>query len=462
MKRSVTIVGLVVLAALWIGAPLLNYCLMHGVAQTAALDHDGLAARACRDLDVASAVSDARIVERVFYVLHRESPRRTRARVIAALRAAVAGDGKGDLAALLALVLLEAERRGELDTSQREWSLPLLNSADRDRLALAYPMARIPAVTISEPSSASLESRWARDTLEIRGAELQGDTPRATDARERIAKRTEHVLGPARRSAYLGEALTLAGLAFGGAFARGRIALRTAERSQGIDLAPWDGIGAFVRASLTGEAVTGAFGMAWIVASMALVRDGHSVGEFQRMVLHVSSLAGSVAAFLCLRIVLARVTMPVTVRDVIGTPANVPAAIALAIVLFAALETSRVCGLAIDYWLPMTPEPFVAASATGSSWPLLAIDALAAVIVAPFMEEILFRGLLFGSLRSALGSSRAALLAGIAFSILHNRSIGVHVELVAMGVIFAFAYQRTGTLVPLMLAHALFNYWWSW
>lgn len=85
-----------------------------------------------------------------------------------------------------------------------------------------------------------------------------------------------------------------------------------------------------------------------------------------------------------------------------------------------------------------------------------AVIAFAAIVLAPLGEELLFRGLLFAGLRRSLPLWPAALLAGLAFAVSHLEWIAIIVIFPA-GVLFALAYQRRGTLLVPIVAHATFN-----
>lgn len=82
--------------------------------------------------------------------------------------------------------------------------------------------------------------------------------------------------------------------------------------------------------------------------------------------------------------------------------------------------------------------------------------ALIAVAGAACCEELLFRGALFGSLRRHLGFWPAALLSGMLFGAVHF-SIPHFLPLTALGVVFAWLYQRTGSIWPAIFMHALQN-----
>jgi membrane protease YdiL (CAAX protease family) len=90
---------------------------------------------------------------------------------------------------------------------------------------------------------------------------------------------------------------------------------------------------------------------------------------------------------------------------------------------------------------------------------LLAV--LAAVILAPLVEELVFRGLLFPALRSRVGLWPAALISGLVFTVIHVEIVTSQplalVGLFTLGVWLAWAYHRSGSLVVPIVAHAVFN-----
>jgi membrane protease YdiL (CAAX protease family) len=79
-----------------------------------------------------------------------------------------------------------------------------------------------------------------------------------------------------------------------------------------------------------------------------------------------------------------------------------------------------------------------------------------AAIVAPFMEEFVFRGFLFNALLRYMPVWAAAVLSGIIFGASHG-SPTAFLPLAASGVVLAYVYERSGSLTASMLTHALFN-----
>jgi membrane protease YdiL (CAAX protease family) len=91
------------------------------------------------------------------------------------------------------------------------------------------------------------------------------------------------------------------------------------------------------------------------------------------------------------------------------------------------------------------------------------VFALFAVIVAPLVEELVFRGLLQRSLTSRYGARRAVLIQGAVFGLYHFNLTGgagnlpTIVYIAAWGTVMGAAAHRYRRLGPTMAAHALSN-----
>jgi membrane protease YdiL (CAAX protease family) len=81
---------------------------------------------------------------------------------------------------------------------------------------------------------------------------------------------------------------------------------------------------------------------------------------------------------------------------------------------------------------------------------------LLTVLLAPFFEEVLFRGLLYPALRALWGPGPAALASSLAFSLVHGDP-EVILPLMTLGLVMAGSYERTRSLWPAVLVHALWN-----
>jgi len=90
------------------------------------------------------------------------------------------------------------------------------------------------------------------------------------------------------------------------------------------------------------------------------------------------------------------------------------------------------------------------------SLPQLALGMVAVVIGAPIGEEVFFRGFLYGSLRARLGLSRAAAISAAVFGLFHVQPLLILV-MFFVGFGLAILYERRGSLVAPIAAHAVFN-----
>jgi hypothetical protein len=82
------------------------------------------------------------------------------------------------------------------------------------------------------------------------------------------------------------------------------------------------------------------------------------------------------------------------------------------------------------------------------------------LILAPAVEEIVYRGLLYVPLHRKLGKYGAILLSSLLWSYGHHSSspsatIGTFI----IGLILGWLYERSGSLIPPMVFHAFKNSW---
>jgi membrane protease YdiL (CAAX protease family) len=81
---------------------------------------------------------------------------------------------------------------------------------------------------------------------------------------------------------------------------------------------------------------------------------------------------------------------------------------------------------------------------------------VAIVIIAPFIEEMLFRGYLFDQIRTRANPLAAILSTALLFALVHF-SIATLIPIFIMGVIMGVLRERTGSILPSMLFHSLNN-----
>lgn len=88
----------------------------------------------------------------------------------------------------------------------------------------------------------------------------------------------------------------------------------------------------------------------------------------------------------------------------------------------------------------------------------LPVQILLIAIAAPISEEVCFRGMLFGGLRTRLPRVAAALVGGLIFGGLHaTTGISAVPPLIFFGFVLSLLYERTGSIVPGIILHMLNN-----
>lgn len=109
-------------------------------------------------------------------------------------------------------------------------------------------------------------------------------------------------------------------------------------------------------------------------------------------------------------------------------------------------------------WLSMHPEPQAAVRTlqSTSSWSQRLYFAAVAIGIAPVVEEFLFRGVLFPSVRQ-LGYPKVAFWGtSLLFGAFHG-SLVTFIPLTFLAVLLTGLYERTGVLLAPILTHSLFN-----
>lgn len=120
-----------------------------------------------------------------------------------------------------------------------------------------------------------------------------------------------------------------------------------------------------------------------------------------------------------------------------------------------ALGTARDWAYRAMQW-KLTPQDLVWKLMTTDSRELTLVVIVFAVVVAPFCEELFFRGLAYPALKQRWGTPMAITVVSVLFALIH-----LHVPslplLLMLAVGLTLAYEYTGSLVTPVTMHALFN-----
>ena len=123
--------------------------------------------------------------------------------------------------------------------------------------------------------------------------------------------------------------------------------------------------------------------------------------------------------------------------------ASLVAVFAVGAILNQFLEAGEEQGLVPEEWDASRAAPFVANFAV-------------VALVAPIVEELTYRGLGYAAVRDWLGATPAIVVTALAFGLAHGLIVALPI-LTLFGAILAWLRQRTESLYPPIILHALFN-----
>lgn len=113
-----------------------------------------------------------------------------------------------------------------------------------------------------------------------------------------------------------------------------------------------------------------------------------------------------------------------------------------------------ITGIVIEPVLNLFPESFLELlnnMGANGGWSVLML-----AVLAPIMEEVLFRGILLEAVREKYSSGRAIVVSALMFGVIHIIPQQV-VNAFVIGLILGFIYVRTNSLWPVIIIHALNN-----
>lgn len=120
-----------------------------------------------------------------------------------------------------------------------------------------------------------------------------------------------------------------------------------------------------------------------------------------------------------------------------------------------ALQLGSVWCLRAIHW-GAQEQPLVEMLRLVEGWPARIYLGFATVVLAPVAEEVLFRGILYPSLKQ-LGYPRLALWGSSAFFALFHVNLATFLPLLLLAAACAFLYERTQNLLAPIATHVVFN-----
>lgn len=231
--------------------------------------------------------------------------------------------------------------------------------------------------------------------------------------------------------------------------------LATSDGRERVAVPFWNGVLSAVGATLFGFGVSFAATILLVFAAvlatglMPSTNPGHPLIASSEFVFYAA--AGWVAWRRIRRIGL-RPFRALTAHDVrtigIGLLALIAVRVVTVVQLIATNQTKHV-QTGFEHFDVVTKTPAVTALG-------VAIALLSIVVLGPLVEEMVFRGLLFGALAPRLGVIASALVTALAFGAVHADPV-LFPSLAALGFVAALAYAATGNLWTAVALHALNN-----
>lgn len=402
-----------------------------------------------RELDAAEVSSQLPFWQRFLNFGSVSAPEECLSEAIAAFRQLSRdglSPGEEDRVRTLAVLLAEAQR---LEEARQELQLlpdELSGREFKRAFQAAYLEAGAPAQARTLLRAVAVEPEWARNKLGMRLAARAGDQARVREIRERLeARGWQHQ----RR-------ITLVSLLHFSALAAGlAVLVRCGRRcgwreaiGEGRAVSPWtisEGYAVLVRGGVAALPLVGglvvlsqwvplvagsatllsAIPFCWLASRWLLQPYGErwrSLFGFQFQEGGWREIPGWTIALLAL-VISGELVVGLWVAD------------------------SDLGGLAESI-----PEEFLF-----GAWDTVVASALDAIVWAPLVEEIVFRGVLYTTLRRRLSPWMAALASAVLFGMVHGYSLAGFVVICWSGFLWAVAYEKSRTLWPAILCHAASN-----
>jgi hypothetical protein len=138
---------------------------------------------------------------------------------------------------------------------------------------------------------------------------------------------------------------------------------------------------------------------------------------------------------------------------------NLAAATSLVVVWFFLVRIVSFLYVILAEWVGLEETQDIArqipeAFGTGTAGFIIAF--IMVVVLAPVVEELFFRGFLYQALRQRWGANVAIIASGVLFSLAHF-SLYLLVPIAVIGFALAYLYERTDSLGPPIMLHALNN-----
>jgi len=347
--------------------------------------------------------------------------------------------------ARLAVALAEFDRREAAAEALRAListppSTPRVDAFAKS-VVQAYGLQGVP--TGGDAPPIELPPGWSADTLEVRLARATGDLSDCAAARNRIMTRGTATLKWELASLAIDLLFTCAGLV-----ALLRLILRRHPPLPPLQT-PW---------TLQAGLWTVVLAFFWTFAAEYFL-------EFIRLPRgpHLAAWALLIVPLPWFVLVRGRLLRPLgaSARLTFGLDGWTRRGWAFAMWVAAACAVNLLGEEAIGYFAWQTADgTFLDADLVFGSLFQVAARGSGSMVIGPVVEEVAFRGILYGSLRNRLSPLLAALLSSLGFAATHPYGLASLAGVAWTGFVLCLVYERSRSLVPAIAAHMLLNALW--
>lgn len=106
--------------------------------------------------------------------------------------------------------------------------------------------------------------------------------------------------------------------------------------------------------------------------------------------------------------------------------------------------------------IPVEPQEVVRILKEEKGVPLLIYMCVFTSFLGPFMEEIFFRGFVYGVLKKKIGILGGVLTSALFFACIHA-NMASFMPILSLGILLAYIYEKTGSLVSSITVHVIHN-----
>ena len=133
---------------------------------------------------------------------------------------------------------------------------------------------------------------------------------------------------------------------------------------------------------------------------------------------------------------------------IVGYIAAVPVLVALLVIIAAVANIIK--------YVP-EKQPVVELFLREKDIRFLTYTSIFAAVVGPIIEELFFRGFMYSALKKYIGVFWSMVVTAAVFATFHTHIVGF-LPIMALGILLAYLYERTGTLVSSITVHTMHNF----